>query len=137
VLILRDVLGFSSRKTAKSLETTVASVNSALQRARNAVDERMPELSQQVTLRALDNERVRAVVEQYIAAWKRGDVEAIAEMLAEDATFAMPPYAMCAWPRRHRHLRCRPCPPLPARARERSSSERGLPVGSELGLLRG
>jgi RNA polymerase sigma-70 factor, ECF subfamily len=69
VLILRDVLGFSSRKTAKSLETTVASVNSALQRARNAVDERMPELSQQVTLRALDDERVRAVVEQYIAAW--------------------------------------------------------------------
>ena len=51
----------------------------------------MPEQSQMVTLRALGDERVRGIVEKYIDAWERGDVEAIAE-LAEDATFAMPPY---------------------------------------------
>jgi len=92
VLILRDVLGFSARETAESLATTVASVNSALQRARKTVDERMPEQSQQATLRALGDERVREIVEKYIDAWERGDVAAIAAMLAQDATFAMPPY---------------------------------------------
>jgi RNA polymerase sigma-70 factor, ECF subfamily len=91
-LILRDVLGFSARETAETLETTVASVNSALQRARTTVDERMPEQSQQATLRALGDDRVREIVEQYIDAWQRGDVGAIAALLAEDATFAMPPY---------------------------------------------
>jgi RNA polymerase sigma-70 factor, ECF subfamily len=92
VLILRDVLGFSAREVAESLERTVASVNSALQRARKSVDERLPEQSQQSTLRALGDRRVRETVERYIDAWERGDVEAIASMLAEDATFAMPPY---------------------------------------------
>jgi RNA polymerase sigma-70 factor, ECF subfamily len=93
-LIIRDVLGFSARETAESLATTVASVNSALQRARKTVDERMPEQSQQATLRSLGDERVREIVERYIDAWERGDVHAIAAMLAEDATFAMPPYPM-------------------------------------------
>jgi RNA polymerase sigma-70 factor, ECF subfamily len=92
VLILRDVLGFSAREVAESLERTVASVNSALQRARKSVDERLPEQSQQSTLRALGDRRVRETVERYIDAWERGDVEAIASMLAQDATFAMPPY---------------------------------------------
>jgi RNA polymerase sigma-70 factor (ECF subfamily) len=92
VLILRDVLGFSARETAESLATTVPSVNSALQRARKAVAERMPQQSQQATLRALGDQRVREIVENYIDAWERGDVAAIAAMLTEDATFAMPPY---------------------------------------------
>jgi len=92
VLILRDVLGFSAREVAEFLETTVASANSALQRARKAVDERLPEQSQQTTLRGLGDERVREIVEAYMDAWERGDVDAIAAMLAEDATFAMPPY---------------------------------------------
>lgn len=93
VLILREVLGFSAREVAATLETTVASVNSALQRARKAVDERLPEQSQQQTLRSLGDERVRALVESYMDAWQRGDVDAVVSMLAEDATFAMPPLA--------------------------------------------
>ena len=91
VLILREVLGFSAREVAESLETTVASVNSALQRARKAVDERLPEQSQQATLRSLGDEGVREVVERYVDAWERGDVDAVAAMLTEDAAFAMPP----------------------------------------------
>jgi RNA polymerase sigma-70 factor (ECF subfamily) len=91
VLILREVLGFSARETAEALETTVASVNSALQRARAAVEERRPERSQQATLRALGDDAIRELVERYIDAWERADVDAVVAMLAEDATFAMPP----------------------------------------------
>jgi RNA polymerase sigma-70 factor (ECF subfamily) len=90
-LILRDVLGFSAREAAQALETTVASVNGALRRARKAAAERLPERSQQATLRALGDDRIREVVERYIDAWERGDVGAILAMLAEDATFSMPP----------------------------------------------
>jgi RNA polymerase sigma-70 factor (ECF subfamily) len=91
VLILREVLGFSAQEAAEALETTVASVNSALQRARKAVDERGPERSQQATLRALGDDGLRQVVDGYVEAWQRGDVEAVVAMLTEDATFAMPP----------------------------------------------
>jgi RNA polymerase sigma-70 factor, ECF subfamily len=95
VLILRDVLGFSAREVSESLATTVASVNSALQRARKSVDERLPERSQQATLRSLGDERIRELVESYIDAWGRGDVDALRALLAEDAVFSMPPWA--AW----------------------------------------
>jgi RNA polymerase sigma-70 factor (ECF subfamily) len=94
VLILRDVLGFSAHEVAGMLTTTTAAVSSALQRARNSVDAGLPERSQQSTLRALGDARVRELVTRYIEAWERGDVAAITAMLAEDATFAMPPYAL-------------------------------------------
>ena len=93
VLILREVLGFSARETAAMLETTVASVNSALQRARAAIDERVPDQSQQATLRALGDDKLRELVDRYVDAWERCDVETFAAMLAEDATFTMPPLA--------------------------------------------
>jgi RNA polymerase sigma-70 factor, ECF subfamily len=90
-LILRDVLGFSARETAAALETTPASIDSALQRAHRTVDERLPERSQQATLRALGDERLRAVVEEFVAAWERADVDAVVALLADDAVIAMPP----------------------------------------------
>jgi RNA polymerase sigma-70 factor (ECF subfamily) len=93
VLILRDVLGFSAKEAAETLETTVVSVNSALQRARAAVEERVPERSQQATLQALGDEDLRELVDRYVDAWERCDVDAFAAMLVEDATFAMPPLA--------------------------------------------
>ena len=94
-LILREVLGFSAKETAGMLETTVASVNSALQRARAAVQERVPDRSQQATLRSVGDEEIRELVDRYVDAWERCDVEAFAAMLAQDATFAMPP--MSTW----------------------------------------
>jgi RNA polymerase sigma-70 factor (ECF subfamily) len=93
VLILREVLGFSAQEVADALETSVASVNSALQRARKSVEERAPEQSQQETLRELGDERLREIVERYVEAWEQNDVETVMELLAEDASFTMPPLA--------------------------------------------
>ena len=63
VLILRDVLGFSGAEVADVLETTAASVYSVLQRAHKTVDERLPERSQQATLRSLGEGALREVVD--------------------------------------------------------------------------
>ena len=90
--VLREVLGFSAREVSESLETTVASVNSALQRARKAVDDRLPEQSQQETLRSLGDERSASSSRRYVDAGA-GDVEALRALLAEDAVFSMPPWA--------------------------------------------
>jgi RNA polymerase sigma-70 factor, ECF subfamily len=91
VLILRDVLGFSARETADVLETTPVSIDSALQRAHKAVDDRLPTHSQQQTLRLLGDEQLSELVERYITAWERSDVDAVVSMLAEDARMVMPP----------------------------------------------
>jgi RNA polymerase sigma-70 factor (ECF subfamily) len=93
VLILRDVLGFSGSEVAQALHTTPASVYSALQRAHQSVDHRLPQLSQQATLRSLGDARLRAIVDRYVQAWERHDVDAIAAMLTDSATLAMPPTA--------------------------------------------
>jgi RNA polymerase sigma-70 factor (ECF subfamily) len=92
VLVLREVLGFSAREVSETLDTTVASVNSALQRARKTLDDRVPAESQQETMRSLGDERVREIVERFVDAFENGDVQAIVSLLAEDVTFAMPPY---------------------------------------------
>jgi RNA polymerase sigma-70 factor, ECF subfamily len=93
VLILREVLGFSGAEVAAALETTPASVYSMLQRAHHTVEHRIPELSQQATLRSLGDERLRAIVDRYVRAWERNDVDALAALLTDSATIAMPPTA--------------------------------------------
>ena len=91
VLLLRDVLGFAPSEIADALDATPASVYSALQRAHVAVDERLPAISQQATLRSIGDSRLRDVVERFTRAWEDGDVGAIVAMLTDDATLTMPP----------------------------------------------
>jgi RNA polymerase sigma-70 factor, ECF subfamily len=91
VLLLRDVLGFPPAEIAAVLETTPAGIYSILQRARQSAEERLPAHSQQASLRTIGDGRLRELVERYVQAWEDGDVAAITEMLAEDATFSMPP----------------------------------------------
>jgi len=95
VLILREVLAFTAAEVADLLDITVASVNSALQRARAALALRVSGESQQVTLRRLGEQRQRELVSAFIAAWERADVPAILDLLVEDARFTMPP--LPAW----------------------------------------
>ncbi|WP_084211793.1 sigma-70 family RNA polymerase sigma factor [Pseudonocardia acaciae] len=95
VLILREVLAFSAAEVADILDTTTASVNSALQRARKAVDERVPATSQQAELAALGADGRRELVEAFVAAFERRDVPALLALLTEDARFTMPPFP--AW----------------------------------------
>jgi RNA polymerase sigma-70 factor, ECF subfamily len=94
-LVLFEVLGFSAAEIAGMMDTSVASVNSALQRARRIVSEKVPPRSQQQTLRALDDARVRRVVADFSDALERGDAEALVALLTEDVTWAMPP--LPAW----------------------------------------
>jgi len=95
VLILRDVLAFPAADVAALLDTTVASVNGALQRARTALGQRVQGESQQAVLRKLGEQRQRDLVASFIAAWERADVPALLDMLVEDARFTMPP--LPAW----------------------------------------
>ena len=92
VLILREVLGFSAREVAQALGTTAASVNSALQRARRTVDEARPERSQQAALHSLGDDGLKRLVQRYVEAWESRDVDRMVAVLAEDVTFAMPPF---------------------------------------------
>jgi RNA polymerase sigma-70 factor (ECF subfamily) len=91
-LILCDVLGFSAKEAAESMDTTVAAVNGALRRARIAVQKRLPDRSQQQTLRSLGDRKLRETAERFADAFERGEIEKVLAMLAEDATFEMPPY---------------------------------------------
>ena len=99
VLILRDVMGFSASETATMLQTSLASVNSALMRSRAAVRERIGPQTQQNSLRALGDGGLRRLVDRYVDAWERCDVDAFTALLVADATFAMPPLATWYTPR--------------------------------------
>jgi RNA polymerase sigma-70 factor (TIGR02960 family) len=95
VLILREVLAFTAAEVAGMLDSTVAAVNSALQRARATMAQRVHGHSQQATLRSLGERRQRELVQTFVAAWERGDIPALLDLLVEDARFTMPP--LPAW----------------------------------------
>ncbi|MFB9180055.1 sigma-70 family RNA polymerase sigma factor [Dactylosporangium sucinum] len=87
VLILREVLAWSAQEVAELLDTSVASVNSALQRARATL------ATADVTAdvhRPLDDEQ-RALLGRYVKAFEAYDLEALTALLHEDATLSMPP----------------------------------------------
>jgi RNA polymerase sigma-70 factor, ECF subfamily len=84
VLILRDVLDWSAAEVADLLDTTLASVNSALQRARGVLAARRP-----TPLQTPDPD----LVERYTTAFERHDIATLVALLHEDATMAMPPFA--------------------------------------------
>jgi RNA polymerase sigma-70 factor, ECF subfamily len=90
-LLLREVLGFSAHETAEMLGTTVAGVNSALERARSAVALRCPDPSQQLTLRSLGDARIQDLVTRYMDTLERADLQGLLGLLVEDASWAMPP----------------------------------------------
>jgi RNA polymerase sigma-70 factor, ECF subfamily len=103
VLLLREVLGLSAAEISRQLGTSTASVNSALQRARAAARDRLPARSQQQVLRALGDQRIKAIAERYADAIERGDVDTLISMLTEDATWSMPPVP--TWFRGHEAIR--------------------------------
>ncbi len=90
VLVLRDVLGWSAAETAEILETSVAAVNSALQRARAATEAWRNDRSARVA-RGPEDERGRELLSAYVRAWEAGDMAGLAKLLREDATLTMPP----------------------------------------------
>jgi RNA polymerase sigma-70 factor (ECF subfamily) len=84
-LILRDVLGWSGPEVAQLLDTTLAAVNSALQRARATVDAELPSAPPPAAATERD------LLRRYVDAWTRTDVDALVALLREDATMRMPP----------------------------------------------
>jgi RNA polymerase sigma-70 factor (ECF subfamily) len=99
VLILREVLAWSANEVAELLATTVASVNSALQRARAtlaAVDVATD------TLKPMNKEQA-ALLARYVEAFERYDLDSLTSLLHEDATLSMPPLAL--WLRGHADIR--------------------------------
>jgi len=91
VLILREVMGFSAVEVAGQLDTSVAAVNSALQRARATAREGMQGPSQRATLATLGSRRTRALAQQFADAIERGDADTLLSMLTDDVTWSMPP----------------------------------------------
>lgn len=86
ILIFRDVLGWTAPEVAEVLESTVAAVNSALQRARATVEQLLP-----VTTRQASGDTERRLLGRYIEAFETDDVNGLVALLREDATLTMPP----------------------------------------------
>jgi RNA polymerase sigma-70 factor (ECF subfamily) len=91
VLILRDVLGWRAKDVAALLETTPAAVNSALQRARAALKERLPERRVDWAVEPEQADEHRELIRRYVEASENGDVDALSETLRDDMRFSMPP----------------------------------------------
>ncbi|MBV9002962.1 MAG: RNA polymerase subunit sigma-70 [Solirubrobacterales bacterium] len=86
VLIFRDVLGWTAPEVAEVLGSTVASVNSALQRARGTIERHLPE-----TTRAAAGPSERELLGRYVAAFEQADMDGLVALLREDARLRMPP----------------------------------------------
>ncbi len=100
VLILREVLRWRAQEVADLLDTSVASVNSALQRARATLDGRGLNLGDSAP--ELDDDG-RALLARYVDAFERYDMDALTALLHEDATWNMPPYDL--WLQTHEDVR--------------------------------
>jgi RNA polymerase sigma-70 factor (ECF subfamily) len=100
VLILREVLRWKASEVAELLETTVPSVNSALQRARATLA--ASEVTEDVSLEAMD-EQQRTLLERYVDAFERYDMDSLTSLLHEDASWSMPPYPL--WLQGHPDIR--------------------------------
>jgi RNA polymerase sigma-70 factor (TIGR02960 family) len=88
VLVLRDVLGYRAAEVAEMLATTETSVNSALRRARAAIDARLPDRGHAPLPRSA---RETELVGRYADAFERGDVDRLVALLTDDALMTMPP----------------------------------------------
>ena len=91
VLILRDVLRWKASEVAELLDTSEASVNSALQRARASVEER--DIESDEIAEPSDDEHADLLA-RYMEAFERYDMDALTALLHEDATLSMPPYEL-------------------------------------------
>jgi len=89
VLVLRDVLGFHANEVAEMLEATVDSVNSALKRARAALDRRRPPGGNREPSPGSPSEDT--VVANFVRAWESADVDALVNLLTDDVFMSMPP----------------------------------------------
>jgi RNA polymerase sigma-70 factor (ECF subfamily) len=98
VLILHEVLRWKASEVAGLLETSVASVNSALQRARATLAAADVE-----ALSEPDGEDQRALLERYVDAFERYDMDSLTSLLQQDATWNMPPYEL--WLQTHDDIR--------------------------------
>jgi RNA polymerase sigma-70 factor (ECF subfamily) len=91
ILILADVVGWSGKEIAELLELSLASVNSALQRAHASMRARLPAGREGWAPSLPVSERQRAVMKTFMLAWEQGDVAQLTELLRDDARWAMPP----------------------------------------------
>jgi RNA polymerase sigma-70 factor (ECF subfamily) len=91
VLLLREVLGWPAADVAASLGTSVASVNSLLQRARRALETRRPEQRWQDRPSGELAEAERHLLARFVRAWESADLDSLARLLREDAVMSMPP----------------------------------------------
>ncbi|GAA4612489.1 sigma-70 family RNA polymerase sigma factor [Actinoallomurus liliacearum] len=90
VLVLRDVLGFHANEVADMLDSTVDSVNSALKRARAALQRRQPPGADHQSP-ASGSAVEDAIVAKFARAWESADLDALVDLLTDDVFFSMPP----------------------------------------------
>jgi RNA polymerase sigma-70 factor (TIGR02960 family) len=90
-LILRDVLGCHANEVADMFDSTVASVNSALKRARASLRRVLPPTGDRESPPAPDSHAERALVAEFVRAWESGDVDALVALLTADVSVSMPP----------------------------------------------